>query len=251
MNTTHTTKKIHLPSGFTLVELIVMISVLAILVVATIVVYKGVQQRSASAVTQHTVADALKNLQLYYIANKNYPSNIANTDYAPPLSVAVSLYTNAPQTPTYQNLSSEQNAQLFLNSCNGFMPIESGGTTYSTSCVFNGNNMHVKGQTAANVVINGPTINQSSFVLSCGSACTTAQNNILSIFTEQGGTFPITVPKKGSALPQPVMVNTGTASRFCVEGRSGQFNTVMYYATSENQVVTEGACPTDAALHYP
>ena len=99
--------------GNTLVEIVIIIAVLAALAVTVIVAHNGVQRRAADTQTRQTVADALKNLQLHYVVNKSYPSNIAGTEYAPPLSVAVALYTNAPQTPVYDNLTSEQNAQLF------------------------------------------------------------------------------------------------------------------------------------------
>lgn len=237
--------------GFTLVELLLIIAVIAILAAITIVAYNGVQRRSAAGVTSATVADALKSLQLYYTYNKAYPSNIADTEYVPPLTVGVAFYTDTTQQPVYKNLTPDQNAQLFINTCNGFMPVTSGGTTYNTSCVYSGNNAHIKGQVSSNVVIQGPTFGQADVTLSCGDACSAAQNNIIATFLAQGGTFPITVPKAGSALPKPTLVNTGLATRFCLEGRSGQFTDVVYHSTSEDQTIEAGPCPPDPALHYP
>lgn len=237
--------------AFTLVELIIIVFVIALLATLALVTYGGVQKRSADAVTQRTVADALKSLQLYHVEKRSYPSNLADTDYLPPLTIATKLFTNAPQMPTYQNLTSEQNAQLFLNSCNGYMPIISGGQTYNTACVYNGNNIHIKGQASSNIVISGPTITQASFILPCGSDCSVSQANIINTFIAQGGSFPIVVPKSGSTLPSPVMVNTGVASRFCVEGRAGQYNDVVYHSNSETQLIEAGSCGADPTLHYP
>lgn len=237
--------------GFTLVEALVVTVIIAVLATVIIVAYNGVQRRSAAGVTSSAVSDALKVLQLYYVYNKAYPSNVADTEYAPPLTVGMALYTDAPQRPYYESLTPNQNAQLFINTCNGLMPIESGGTTFNTSCIYNGNNAHVKGQVSSNVVINGPTFGQSDFVLTCGSVCTDIQNKIISVFLAQGGTFPVTVPKAGSTLPKSTMVNAGLATRFCLEGRSGQFSDVVYHATSEAHTIEEGACPNDATLHYP
>ena len=237
--------------AFTVVELVVVVVVLGILVTLVVVAYAGIQKRSADAVVQNTVSDALKNLQLYNSENRKYPSNLADTDYVPPLTVATQLYTDAPQLPTYQNLTSEQNAQLFLNSCNGYMPIISGGQTYNSPFTFSGKNVHIKGQASSNVIINGPTISQASFVLPCGVDCTTAQTNIINMFLSQGGGFPITVPKSSSALPSPTMVNTGLATQFCVEVRAGQYNDVVYHASSGVELIEQGACPANGALHYP
>lgn len=244
--------RLRLNRGYNLVEIIVVIVVLAILATVLVVAYNGVQRRAADAQTRSTVADALKILQLYYAENKSYPSNIANTEYAPPLTVAMALYTDAPQTPLYENLNPEQNAQLFLNSCNGFMPVVDGGTTYNDSCVFSGNNIHVKGTISSNVVIDGPTFTQTDFVLSCGSPCGVAQSSIVAKFIEQGGSFPIEVPKTGSTLPAPSTVNvTGPAADFCVEGRSAQYADVVHHALPTSPSIQDGPCPPNANLHYP
>ncbi len=235
--------------AFTLVEVIIVIAIVLILVAVTVLTYTGIQRRSVDALVSGTVADAQKSLQTFYVFNKYYPSNIANTDYAPPLTVGVVLYTNAPQSPVYSNLTSGQNAQLFLNACNGFMPIVSGGTTYNTSCTYAGNNQHIAGTVSSNVVVHGPTINQADFALTCGAACTAAQNNIISTFIAQGGTFPVTVPKNGSALPAPTMVTTGNATTYCLEGRSPTHTDVIYHVEPGGSL-TAGPC-TAVGLHYP
>ena len=237
--------------GFTIVELLVIIAVIAVLSVVLIVSYVGVQRRTSSSLVQNTIADANKKLQVFFVFNKNYPSNIADTEYAPPLSVAVALFTDAAQRPVYSNLTSDQNAQLFLNACNGFMPVVDGGTTYNNSCVYNGNNAHIKGTSASNIVIQGPVIKQADFVLICGSACDMAQSSIISEFVAQGGTFLITVPKSGSPLPSPTMVNTGAATRYCIEGRSADYSDIIYHALPDSEKPIEGPCPADPGLHYP
>ncbi len=237
--------------AFTIIEIIVVIVVVALIATLVLVSFSGMQKRSADAVTQRTVADALKSLQLYRVENRSYHANLADTDYLPPLSVATKLFTDAPQMPVYQNLTSEQNAQLFLNSCNGFMPIISGGQTFNTACIYNGKNVHIKGQVSSNIVIDGPSIAQADFTLPCGSDCSAAQANIINTFLAQGGVFPITVPKAGSSLPSPSMVNAGLATQFCVEGRSGQYNDVAYHSSSVSQLIEAGPCPENPSLHYP
>lgn len=214
--------------------------------------YNGTQRRSNNSVVMRTIADAQKTLQTFQVFNHYYPANIANTDYTPPTIVAVVLYTDAAQRPVYSNLTSAQNAQLFLNSCNGFMPIVDNGTTYNTSCIYNGNNAHIKGTVGSNVVVKGPTFNQSDFVLTCGSACTAAQSSIISAFLAQGGTFPITVPKSGSTMPAPTMVTYGNANKYCLEGRSPAYPDIIYHTTPDSASMPElGPCPANPSLHYP
>lgn len=238
--------------GFTFVEIIIIVSIVAVLAVIAVVGYIGVQRRSVDTLVAHTVADAHKNLQAFNVFNKYYPSNIAATDYAPPLEVGVALYTDAPQTPVYANLNDDQNAQLFLNACNGYMPVVDAGVTYNTSCTYNGNNEHVAGTISSNVVIQGPTINQSDFVLKCGAACNAAQANVINTFLAQGGHFPVMVPKKGSTLPAPTLTTDpgGRATKYCIEGRSSQFSDIIYHATPDTSPQEPGPCPV-LGLHYP
>lgn len=238
--------------GFTIIEIIIIIVLIAILAAITMVAYNGYQRNASVSVTKATVADALKSLQIAYVRDRYYPSNVAGTDYAPPLSVGVVLYTNAPQSPVYTNLSDDQNAQLFLNGCNAQMPIVVDGSTYNTVCSYDGNNVHIKGQKSSNIVFAGPEINQSDIVLSCGSACAAAQQRMIELFLLQGGYFPIIVPKKGAELPPPTTyITEQQASKFCLEGRAASFNDVIYHAVSDKQEVEDGPCPPDAELHYP
>lgn len=238
--------------GFTLTELLLVVVVIAILTLIGVITYQGVQRRSSEGVVTQTAADALKNLQVYYAFNRSYPSNVADTEYRPPLSAAVTLYTNTPQLPVYSVLTPDQNAQLFINACNGFMPITEGSTNYNTACVYNGNNAHIKGTVSSNVILHGPVIDEAEFKLTCGSSCDEVQQKIIAIFKAQGGSFPLTVPKNGSTLPAPTsMSTTGPATRFCLEARSATFDDLVYHASSESQKLDKGPCLIDAELHYP
>lgn len=245
--------------GFTLVELIIVIVVLGALAAIMIVAYGGVQKRSHDGVARYTVSDAFKVLQSYYVEHRFYPSNIANTEYVPPQIVSVALWTDAPQTPVYQNLTSDENAQLFINSCAALIS----GLSGFTGCTYSGNNLHASGTNSANVVVQGPTINAPGnttggdpFDLQCSSApnpseCSAAQSAIVSTFQAQGGTFPITVIKHSSTLPAPVDFMTGTASTYCIQAQSSQYSDVVYHAIPSSPGPEAGPCPTGLGLHYP
>ena len=79
------------PRGFTLIEVLIVIAISAVLATVGIVTYVGIQRRSADSTVMRTIADAQKTLQTFEVFNHYYPANIANTDYAPPVSVAVVL----------------------------------------------------------------------------------------------------------------------------------------------------------------
>lgn len=245
--------------GFTLVELIIVIVVLGVLAAILIIGYNGIQRRSHDSVARYTVSDAYKVLQAYYVENRNYPSNIANTEYKPPQTVSVALWTNAPQTPVYSGLNSDENAQLFINSCASLIA----GLSGFTGCTYSGNNLHASGTSSANIVIKGPMINApgdssggSPFDLNCPSApnpatCSAAQSDIVAMFTAQGGTFPVEVIKHASTLPAPTDIMTGIATNYCLQAHSSEYTDVVYHAIPSSAGPEPGPCPNGLGLHYP
>jgi prepilin-type N-terminal cleavage/methylation domain-containing protein len=64
-------------SGFTIVELLIVIVVIAILAAITIVVYNGVQARAENATTTTVVSAYVKAFTLYAADNGSYPSTAA------------------------------------------------------------------------------------------------------------------------------------------------------------------------------
>lgn len=59
--------------GFTIVELLIVIVVIAILAAITLVAYNGMQARARDSRRQNDVATIAKALELYYIDNGHYP----------------------------------------------------------------------------------------------------------------------------------------------------------------------------------
>ena len=237
--------------GFTIVEILIVIVTIAILASIVMVSYTPFQIRSARAATQAEIEQARSKLELYNGLERDYPPNFAGIDYSAPTQVVMTIYTNAPTLRIFDSLTSDQNAQLFLNSCNANMPITSGDTTYNTSCAFAGNNVHVKGQVSSNIVFKGPTIQESDLYLECGSVCDTALAKIISEFKAQGGYFPITVPKKQISLPDTWTEEAyDKATKYCLEGRYTLFNDVVYHVVSGSTTIVEGMCEDDPDLHY-
>jgi len=238
-------------AGFTLVEVMMIIAVIGILAAITIVAWNGWRHRVDDSSVQSDLKQATTGLASYQNFKNDYPPNLGGIDFAASPNVALKLSTNADQVRVYSGLSPSENAQLFLNTCNALMPITSGSTTYNTSCTFAGQNIHVKGTSSSNVVWQGPTINQSNVVLTCGSACNTATSTLISEFIAQGGTFPISVPKSTVSLPAYNLMSDGPATRFCLEATSASSDGIVYHTSSENKAVTVGPCPSDPDLHYP
>lgn len=238
-------------AGFTLVELLVVIVVLAILASLVAVGYTPAQLRSAKAVAQTELEQARSKLELHNGIERDYPPNLADIDYSAPEKVAMTLYTNVPTLRVYNTLTPDQNAQLFLNSCNAFMPITDGTTDFRTSCAFAGNNLHLKGTKSSNVVWKGPEVTEVEVELDCGSACDQAILDIKNSFVAQGGTWPIIVPKKQVSMPEADIVPTGKATKYCLEARYVDYTDVVFHVLSGESEFVEGYCPDDPELGYP
>lgn len=71
------TRSTRLRTGFTLVELLIVIVVIAILAAITIVAYNGIQNRANNAAVQSDMEAIVKKMEMYKIENGNYPVNIA------------------------------------------------------------------------------------------------------------------------------------------------------------------------------
>ena len=63
--------------GFTIVELLIVIVVIAILAAITIVAYNGIQQRAYDTSVKSDLVAASKALELYKIDNGSYPNNFS------------------------------------------------------------------------------------------------------------------------------------------------------------------------------
>lgn len=59
--------------GFTIVELLIVIVVIAILAAVTVVAYRGIQARSRDGLRKQDIAVIKKALEMYYIDNGRYP----------------------------------------------------------------------------------------------------------------------------------------------------------------------------------
>ncbi len=238
--------------GFTLVEILMIITILSILFGVVVYGLGSWQRRQATTAVQSDLRLAVSGLHTYRNFEGNFPPNLAGTGFASSQSVSVTLRTNAPSVGVYEGLNGSQNAQLFLNACNANVF----ATPNNTACSFQGNGggakIHVKGTTGSNAIWDDP-IDQADLVLSCGSeqaACDQVLSDLVAQFTAQGGVFPILVPGNSVPLPEPTLVANGPASRYCIEGRASDYPDIVYYALSETSTVTAGECPVDPSLQY-
>ena len=238
--------------GFTIVEIMMIVAVLALLVAMTVVGYGSWQKQTAKGSVRSDLQQAVSGLENYKNFKNSYPPNMAGTGFAASPGVALKLSTNAPSIGVYQGLTGDQNAQLFLNSCNANLF----ATPNNTACSFQGNQtgakIHTKGTNGSNTIWDSP-ISQTDLGISCGSnqsQCDQAITSMIDQFVAQGGVFPIIVPNNHVALPEPTQVPNGPASRYCIEGRASNYPEIVYYVLGDDKTLTAGECPNDPSLQY-
>lgn len=72
-------KSLAINRGFTLVELLIVIVVIAILASISVVAYNGIQERARDTVRKNDIANITKALEIYYIKNGQYPNARGST----------------------------------------------------------------------------------------------------------------------------------------------------------------------------
>lgn len=89
--------------GFTIVELLIVIVVIAILAAITIVAFNGIQQRGRDGQRMSEVGNIKKAIEMYKVDNGTYPAACASDDAgcsASNLSTYLSIYMRSvPQDP--------------------------------------------------------------------------------------------------------------------------------------------------------
>lgn len=86
--------------GFTIVELLIVIVVIAILAAITIVAYNGIQQRARDASRKQAVAQILKGLELYYTDKGTYPTTSSDSTSSTFLQELQPYMSSVPADPT-------------------------------------------------------------------------------------------------------------------------------------------------------
>jgi prepilin-type N-terminal cleavage/methylation domain-containing protein len=86
-------------SGFTIVELLIVIVVIGILAAITIVAYNGIQDRARASTVSGALTQVNKKLEVFAVDNSNYPATLAAVDINDTNSVTYQYTVNNSATP--------------------------------------------------------------------------------------------------------------------------------------------------------
>jgi|GEM_PF-3688664 prepilin-type N-terminal cleavage/methylation domain-containing protein len=239
--------------AFTLVELLIVITVIGIMATISVVSYNGLQKRSSQTAMISDLSNASTEMERLYIASNNsYPTTIPSSITTSSPNIKLTLHTNDGFIH-YSNLTVDQNASLFVNVCSSLMPLKSPdqSVTYATSCIGQWG-MNVSGGTHDSYLSTPiPDNFNISTCLSCtdsyyvpyNSMATALSTKIHDLFIKEGGTFPITMKLPWntlSALPDP---DTTTINYYCIEASNSQYSDLNWRIVSNKTKPENEGCP--------
>lgn len=219
--------------GFTIVELLIVVVVIAILAAITIVSYNGIQSRARTTVIQNDVAQAVRKLEVIKISSSSgvYPATQA----------AAGLQASGSNTLNYYYNSSTQGYCIeVINGTTAFFSMGTGQAVTSGRCMNSGLagwwTMNDTANDQSGVGNNGTGTNLTSVTGQSGAANTGYL---------YGGTDSImTIPTNASLHPEsmtiaawirPTAWSTNAATNF-VSKRNGNNGYFFFYLTSTQTV---------------
>jgi|GEM_PF-734305 len=228
-------------TGFTIVELLIVIVIIGILAAIVVVAYSGIQARALDTAAKSSLAQAAQSMELIKTTTGSYPTTLPDTIHSTN-GITISLVVSS--LPYYPGINAVQNGELVAQICQDLIneglgngTNQGGGTDpYITGCGdWNNNGMQVTGWSSQ--VFNTPVSNTAftdyaASVPAADSYHPNEQSTIRNFFTQlnsrfqaEGGTYPITsfwdswaTPGNGVVyqdLPTPQTGNDG--SSYCLQ----------------------------------
>ncbi|MES2630966.1 MAG: prepilin-type N-terminal cleavage/methylation domain-containing protein [Patescibacteria group bacterium] len=254
-------------SGFTIVELLIVVLVIGILVAITSLGYNGVRKSTMNKVAQSDLHNISAEMERALQKTNEYPTTVPDTlrnSDGITLTVAKSG-----KTVVYSGLSPIQNGVLFgkvfqdlINEGAG-RGVNKGGQTQDVitwNGTWNWPSMQFTGWTTK--TWNVPVT--SAALLSYADNFNPVPNgdwnefqepltknfyySMVERFQEQGGTFPITSfwdswasSTNGGVMAVPLPTNGISTPYYCVEAKSSAYDDVVWHITQDNKLVS-GEC---------
>lgn len=253
-------------SGFTIVELLIVIVVIGILAAIVIVAFNGIQKSASGASTRSDLGSAAKIMGQSNATTGAYPDVLPAQIKASP-GVELRLVK---RTGGYHGISNVQNGVLFRDICQSLVNegygtgtnLGGGVEQYITGCnVYNHDSIQINGWQARDfsipltqtAVYSWYDANVSSDPWRPGKkdAFLAFATELSSRFTTLGGTFPVATfwdpwatTNNGGVLQQPLPAPSTPSSpgEFCIEATHLKYSDIVLH-TVESGGIQRGPCP--------
>lgn len=153
-------KHLRTQGGFTLVELLIVIVVIAILATLTIVAYNGIANRAVDSVMQNDLSNSAQLLEKAKIDGSAYPDSLANAGLTPSSSVSYQYTYNSSSNSYCLTATSSSSSDTYHISSDS-------GTVQSGVCP--GHNMITGSPSPAGYTDLSNAVSGNSFIASIGS----------------------------------------------------------------------------------
>lgn len=253
-------------SGFTLIELIVVITVLGVLATIAVVAYTGMQKRTATTVVVDNLKKTTDAILIEDYKGGPIPSDLSTLYAAHPDVEMVYHDTSLPGgLPSYETLDPPQSGKLFYDICQelvdnglgrGKNDFGAGMVDYISGChVYDLNYIQINGWNGG-FSISNPAVTEERLQEYVDNGAASNPNHptyretlqrfmdtLISRFKSQGGTFPVTSfwqPWAGQpSLPSPSSF-TQAQSDFCLVATSVKYPDVSYVTSKDDPTPKPG-----------
>lgn len=257
----------HRHSGFTIVELLIVIVVIGILAAIVITAYNGVQRAATGASVKSDLANATKLMGQSNALTGAYP-DVLPAEVKAGAGTELRLVKNL---GGYQNMSNVQNGVLFRDVCQSLVSEGYGTSTnlgggveqYITGCnVYNHDAIQLNGWQARNFAIPlsqttiyswyDSNVSSDPWRPSKKDTFLAFATELSNRFTSLGGTFPVTTfwdpwaSPSNSGVPIHTLPAPSTPSdpnEFCIEATHLKYSDLILHAT-QSGTIREGSCPS-------
>lgn len=251
--------------GFTIVELIITIVVIAILALIIVVGYSGATKLARSTAAKSDLTNLAASMERELQRNNAYPSTLP-ADFSASKGVTVSL-VNTGSLPYYTSLSPVQSGVLFAAVCQRLIDNGVGKGTaqdgtprdYITGCGnWNHDSMQVTGWQSKvwNTPVDKDPLLQYSQNFTANNAWDVDQERAVKLFygqlisqyEQQGGHFPITsfwdywaTSSNGGVMQEPLDPNASSKPFFCAQATVDGYSDLLWHV-SRGSNVEPGPC---------
>ncbi|MDB5160147.1 MAG: exported protein of unknown function [Candidatus Saccharibacteria bacterium] len=248
-------------SGFTVVELIIVIAVIAILATLGIVSYSTVQRSAADKTAQSdlTLATGEMERSLQQSGGSTYPTSLPTSINASP-NIALTLKKSG-TINHYSNVTAVQNGVLLAQICQDLVNegegkgVNQGGVTkaFITSCGnWNSNSMQITGWDSKvyTTPVSDTTLLAYADTFTTSDTYNKIQETVVKNFYHQlverlvlqGGFFPVTsfwdswaTPTNGGVMQQP-LGNPIPQPYYCIEATHTNYGDLLWHITEDLKI---------------